>query len=70
MGTVVDQNFDTATPRETVPALLSRTDSEFALRSCDHLRRPHLRSRLVPRPYSHAESRPRRCGCADHHIDS
>ena len=29
-----------ATPRETVPALLSRTDSEFALRNCDHLRRP------------------------------
>jgi hypothetical protein len=36
-----------ATPRETVPALLSRTDSEFALRNCDHLRRPHLRSRLL-----------------------
>jgi hypothetical protein len=32
--------LDAATPRETVPALLSRTDSEFALRNCDHLRRP------------------------------
>src|ERR1700693_25939 len=30
-----------ATPRETVPALFSLTASEFALRSCDHLRRPH-----------------------------
>jgi hypothetical protein len=51
---------------ETVPALASRTDSEFALRNCDHLRRPRC-ALGVPIPYSHSESQTRRCGCADHH---
>ncbi len=58
-----------ATARETVPALLSRTDSEFAVRNCDHLRRPRCALGHSD-PHSHSESRTRRCGCADHHIDS
>lgn len=42
------------------------TDSEFAYWRCDHLRRP--RGALgCSAPYSPADSRTRRCGCADHH---
>jgi hypothetical protein len=55
-----------ALPRETVLALFSRTDSEFALRMSDHL---HVLAPPsgVPIPHSLSETRTRRCGCADHH---
>jgi hypothetical protein len=39
---------------ETVSALLPRTDSAFALRNCDHLRRPHCALGRSALPYSQA----------------
>jgi hypothetical protein len=50
---------------DCAPAPITRTDSEFVGRR-DHLHRP--RCAFDPSaPYFHAESRTRRCGCADHH---
>jgi hypothetical protein len=55
---------------ETVPALLSRTDSEFAVVRWAVIICAVLTVLSVFRPMLPLGNRPRRCGCADHHEGS